>query len=135
MVQKFVILKSPIFTAGSYTVPLYSFLQHGGTVVGMGLMLYWYFEWYKRAKVRVAPANLILSSSVKITIWAMLGIVSLIIAVISGLVSVPVFNTSLHYRLFIGQVFVTGVSAFIFGLALFSFFWYLKARFWNSADF
>jgi hypothetical protein len=128
MVQQFTLLKLPILTIGSFSLPIYSFLQYSSTFIGGVLLFYWYIEWYDRAKLVTLPTNLIIPTHTKSTIFSILVLTSLAAAIFSGLVSIPEFRTSLHFRLFIGHMFIVGVTVFILELMFFSAYWHLKIK-------
>jgi uncharacterized protein DUF4184 len=42
--------------------PLYSFLQHGSTLLGMALLIFWYWRWFKRTSPQPVPTYLKLNA-------------------------------------------------------------------------
>jgi hypothetical protein len=109
-------------------VPLYSVLQHGSTFLGGALWLYWYFKWERQAQPGVVPDRLVLSPSARWLICVGLGVASMGVALVSGLNSLPALQTWLQFRLFVGHVFIVGISVFGVVLLGYSAYWQLKAR-------
>jgi hypothetical protein len=128
MVQQFIILKSPIFTFDSHPVRMYEFLQHSSTLLGGILLLYWYSEWYKRTKPLAAPENTVITAPIKLIILIVMSFMAVGIGVFTGLTSFPVLQTSLSQRLFVGHIFIIGVSTFIAELMLFSAYWHINLK-------
>jgi len=128
MVQQLIVLKSPIFTIGSHSIPIYEFLQHGSTIVGGILLVYWYWEWYKQTHSSTVPENLVLTTSTKLIIFIAMSFIALFTAVVSGLLSIPFIQTSLYYRLLIGQIFIVSISTFTLELVLFGAYWHFSLK-------
>lgn len=128
MVQQFVILKAPLVSIGSQSVPIYQFLQHASTLVGGILLIYWYIQWYKSAQIHTVPQNLGIAPSKKAIIWITMGMVAFTTAVISGFISIPTVQTSLYLRYLIGHIFIVSLSMFIFELMLFSIYWHFRQK-------
>jgi hypothetical protein len=128
MVKQFIVLKAPVISTGSQSVPTYQFLQHGSTLFGGMLLFYWYAKWYKSAKLFPVRENLIISAPKKLIILVIMGIVAITTAVISGFISIPALQTSLYQRLLIGHIFIVGVSTFTLELMLFSVYWHFNLK-------
>ena len=128
MVEQFIILKSPIFSIGSQSVQIYKLLQHGSTLFGGVLLLYWYVKWYKSAKLFLVQENLELTAFTKSIILTIMGFVALATAIISGLITIPAIQTLLYQRLLVGHIFIVGVAAFTAELMLFSVYWHFSLK-------
>lgn len=128
MVQQFVILKAPLISIGSQSVPIYQFLQHASTLVGGILLIHWYIQWHKSAQTHTIPENWAVSPSKKVVLLASMGMVAFSTAVISGIISIPTVQTSLYLRYLVGHIFIVSFSIFIFELVLFSIYWHLRQK-------
>lgn len=58
-------MRAPLFEEFGSQRPLYSFLQHGSSVLGMALLVFWYWRWFKRTSPQPVPAYLKLSSGTR----------------------------------------------------------------------
>jgi hypothetical protein len=124
MVKQFAVLKSPVFIVSSHSVLVYEILQHGSTLIGGILLLYWYIEWYKEAKPIVIPEKLAITDQRKVIVFVVMFSTALVIAIVSVFINPPVFQTPL-YQLYLSieQIFIVGVVSFVFLFILFSFYW------------
>jgi hypothetical protein len=53
--QTFPFLQTRLFTLFGYNVLLYKALQHGSSVVGISLLIFWTIQWFQRAAVSKRP--------------------------------------------------------------------------------
>jgi hypothetical protein len=67
-VQHLALLQIPILHTPSGTLRVYKVLQHGGTLVGTGILLWWYFAWLHNACSVSIPARYIVSTQRKRTL-------------------------------------------------------------------
>ena len=101
--------------------PLYNVLQHGSTLLGLALLVFWYWRWFKRTPPQ--PVPLYLQMSIGMKRW----IVGSILALSASLAAVYAYVYSYHLAslgLFVGAFVVTCMSL-IYILALgFSLWWH-----------
>lgn len=47
-VEYFPAMRNPVFHIGPSAIPLFFFLQYSSTIIGLGLLYYWYDRWYQQ---------------------------------------------------------------------------------------
>jgi hypothetical protein len=87
-VRLFPILRRTLFHIGNSDIPVYSFLQYGSSIIGVGLLFYWYFRWYKTTTLEseVKVASYSEAVRMKIIGGMILG------CLLSGLIFTLIFN-------------------------------------------
>jgi hypothetical protein len=130
MVQRFTVLKSPIITIGSHGLPTFEFLQYCSTLFGGALIVYWYVKWYKAKKPRPIQAELKIPASTKLLIFAGMGFIALVAAILSSFIIAPEFQISIFQRLhlLISHIFTVSVSVFTLELLFFSVYWHFNFK-------
>ncbi|MCP4138899.1 MAG: DUF4184 family protein [Chloroflexi bacterium] len=129
LVQEFVFLRRIVFTIASYPVQIYKILQHGSTLVGGLLLIYWYIQWYKNAPESSLPKRMTIPVSTKLILFIIMSFVALISGILTGFTDIPSAEPSIYYPLFLGHTFIVGLSVFILELILFSVYWHFKNLF------
>jgi uncharacterized membrane protein YjjB (DUF3815 family) len=116
-------MRVPLEEFGTHR-PLYNVLQHGSSLLGLTLLVFWYWRWFKRTPPQPVPVYLQINARMKR--W----IVGSILALSISLAAVYAYSYSYHlasFGLFVGAFVVTCISL-IYILALgFSLWWNLAA--------
>jgi hypothetical protein len=117
-------LRVPLEEFGTHR-PLYNVLQHGSSLLGLALLAFWYWRWFKRTSPQPVPPFLQMTARAKG--W----ILGSILTAAAG-VSLPYAYFD-SYRLaslgiFAGTVAVTFISVVFLAIVGFSVWWHLSAR-------
>ena len=99
-------MRVPLEEFGTHR-PLYNVLQHGSTLLGLALLVFWYWRWFKRTPPQ--PVPLYLQMSIGMKRW----IVGSILALSASLAGVYAYFYSYHLAslgLFVGAFVVTCIS-------------------------
>jgi uncharacterized protein DUF4184 len=114
-------MRVPLEEFGTHR-PLYNVLQHGSSILGLAILVFWYWRWFKRTPPQPIPLYLQMSARAKR--W----IVGSILALSALVAAIYAYFYSYHissFGLFVGAFVVTCMSL-IYILALgFSLWWHL----------
>jgi Domain of unknown function (DUF4184) len=105
--------------------PLFNLLQHGSSLLGMALLAFWYWRWFKRTPPGPVPSHLRLDTRVKV--WTTASIVALS----GGLSLAYAYQDSYHLEsrsIFVGTAVITFMSTVCVALVGFSLWWHWRAR-------
>jgi hypothetical protein len=131
-VQHLPILRWPIVQTSHGTLFVYKLLQHGSTVVGAALLLYWYARWLGQAPAQPVRLPVQLSRQSKTRLILSMIVVISILASIYGYWNLPtpaeLPGLSGRLQLLVRNVVVAGVAVAALELFLFSLVWRCKAR-------
>jgi hypothetical protein len=128
-VRRFPILEVEICHTPFLPLTGFRILQYGSTLVGMGLLAYWFVRWYRRAGAAkngwVAPLWTVAARA-----WtlAALLVVPLIPALIHGYLMTRPFVGLICMPPFIGRTVVVALSVFVLEVIVFSVGWRLARR-------
>lgn len=105
--------------------PLFNLLQHGSSLLGMALLAFWYWRWFKRTPPGPVPSYLRLDTRVKAWITAS-------ILALSGVLSLAyAYEDSDHLEsrsVFVGTAVITFMSTVFIAIVCFSLWWHWRAR-------
>jgi hypothetical protein len=128
VVNQFVFLKESFFVIGNSSVTIYKILQHGSTVLGIVLLGYWYFKWFKSAKIAAVPKKFLMSNYVKITVISVMVLIAGSISSITAFLKGNLLQTSLDHPDFFRIGFIVLISIFTVELVLFGIYWQIKRK-------
>ena len=114
-------MRVPLEEFGTHR-PLYNVLQHGSTLLGMALLIFWYWRWFKRTPPHPVPLYLQINARTKA--W----VTGSILCLASCSAAVYAFFYSYHLAsigLFVGAFVVTSISLVYILVLGFSFWWHL----------
>ncbi len=113
-------LAMPIFQIDQQAVRLYTILQYGGSVFGAVLLVYWYWQWFKRTLPQAINSSVSLSAKIKTCIITCLfsGAGSLAI-IYAWVVAVP-FTSSEWFSSFLKNIVLSGILILFVELIAFS---------------
>ncbi|BCY17369.1 hypothetical protein hrd7_12180 [Leptolinea sp. HRD-7] len=116
-------LTFPVLTG----VPVYLVLQHGSTVVGMLLLIWWYIGWYRRTVPTRVPPELMVASRQKTMILSVMAVLAAMISIISAFTRTNIFQSTLQRLDFFRVGYIVLVASFVVELVL-----YGIARQWRA---
>lgn len=90
-------------------MPLYKILQHGSTVLGMGILLAWLMHWYRTTRP-CAHRGESLSSRRKVAVVAVVTAVALVGAILRGVVGIEMTTGHFAFNQFVVQTVVTAMA-------------------------
>ena len=116
-------MRVPLEEFGTHR-PLYNVLQHGSSLLGLTLLVFWYWRWFKRTPPGPVPPSLRMNAQTKG--W----VAGSIFVLAACLAAVYAFFYSYHlasFRLFIGAFVVTCISLIYVAALGFSLWWHRTA--------
>ncbi len=120
IVVMFDVLATPLFTLGGYTVYIYKVLQHGSTIVGLGLLLYWGKQWFNNtANSQPVDVQETLSRRQRIVLIAGLFVPPTMIGLYQGVIAINTSEATVtQLQRFVGRAIISSGTAFIVWLLL-----------------
>jgi hypothetical protein len=112
-------LKAAVISAAGGNVHCFGWLQYGSSLLGLGLLAWWSWQWYRGAPAGRAPADsafLWRSRSAIATIMIVFGAA---VGIVCGLAYAFSLEGPFSVRGFITVAFITGVDAFAVALLVF----------------
>ena len=116
-------MRVPLEEFGTHR-PLFNVLQHGSTILGLALLVFWYWRWFKRTPQQPVPLYLQMNARTKG--W----VVCSILALVTCFAAVYAFFYSYHLAslgLFAGAFVVTFMSLTYVAMLGFSLWWHRTA--------
>lgn len=114
-------MRVPLEEFGTHR-PLYNVLQHGSSILGLAILLFWYWRWFKRTPPQPVPLYLQINARTKA--W----VTGSILCLASCPAAVYAFFYSYHLAstgLFVGAFVVTSISLVYILVLGFSLWWHL----------
>jgi hypothetical protein len=108
--RRWPLLREPVGVPILRTVPLYKFLQHASTAVGLGALLIWLRFWYRDASVSVVPGATRIPTARKLLIFVAVFAIALLLAAIRSIVATGIHPNHLAFKRFVGLFLVTTIS-------------------------
>lgn len=127
-VQALPLLSISLFAVGEYHVTAYKLLQHGSTVLGLGLLAWWSHAWHRRAprQAQAMPASFSFRQRCAIlgAFVAVPGFVGLLVAISEAR------HAYMPYPLkdFVSDVVITGISTCHLLLMAYAVLWHINRR-------
>lgn len=118
-------MRVPLEEFGTHR-PLYNVLQHGSSLLGVAILVFWYWRWFKRTPPQPVPLYLQMNARTKA--W----VVGSILALASCPAAVYAFFYSYHLEslgLFVGAFVVTFMSLIYIETLGFSLWWHRTAAY------
>jgi len=113
-------MRVPLEEFGTHR-PLYNVLQHGSSILGLAILVFWYWRWFKRTPPQPVPPYLQMNARTKE--W----VVGSILVLASCFAAVYAFFYSYHLAslgLFVGAFVVTFMSLIYIATLSFSLLWH-----------
>jgi len=118
-------LRSPALEEFGSHRPLWNLLQHGSSVLGLSLLVFWYWRWFRREPPQPVPDWLRLDARVKG--WTTASLLTL--TVVASLIYAYFASHRLaSRRLFTGTSLVTFMSLVFIEAVCFSLVWWARTR-------
>ena len=114
-------MRLPLEEFGTHR-PLYNVLQHGSSILGLAILVFWYWRWFKRTPPQPVPLCFQMSTGAKA--W----VAGSILVMASCSAAVYAFFYSYHLAsigLFVGAFVVTFISLIYIATLGFSLWWHL----------
>ena len=127
-VQHVPLLSLPLLHTSQGTLKLSNVLQHGSTVIGTLVLLYWYARWLQTAPISAVPSQCRLSKTLKWTIIGVIVVLASLIGIITGYVKVSSITDLHSFSSFVVLTARIGLSSLIAELFVFSMMWHVFRR-------
>ena len=124
-------LKGVMITLAGHDLHWVGLLQYGSSLLGLGLLAWWSWQWYRRAPAACAPADSPFSQWARPAIAAAIIVFGAAVGTVSGLTYACNLPGRFDVREFLAAAFITGVDAF--GVALLVFVAAANSRVWSAA--
>lgn len=125
LVQNISFLSFPIINTSHGTLRLFKVLQHGSTIAGSIVLIYWYLKWLNKTPKRCVAPIYRLPNFCRFIVVGAIGLTSGFISVISGFVLVPNIVNLSRFSHFAVTSAKAGISCFLAELLIFSITWYI----------
>jgi hypothetical protein len=129
VVRKFADLRTPALDEFGSERPLYDLLQEASGLVGMAVLVVWYWRWFRRAPIQPAPDHQRLGPGAKV--W----ITTIVLAGSAGAAIVFAYIVSRgsqhEFSLFGETSVITFMSLTFTGALTFSLWWQWRTGLWN----
>jgi len=128
VVQQLPILISPVIEIGQKTIRFHHILQHGSTLLGAALLLYWYMKWYRLAQG--LPDNKLtpLSNKMRWQIILFIGLSAGVLGSIYGYLHFSPFSSFRSLHIFIQYTVIASITIVFIELVIFSIFWHFLQK-------
>jgi hypothetical protein len=126
MVQRLPSLRVPIIHIAGETIRIYKMLQHGSTVGGLALLVYWYLRWYRTApSPQVCPSRRF-STATRRTLAVSLVAIPSTVAVVYGLLTLVPASSLEILRQFAGHAVLFGGVCGMIEVVLYGIWWHWR---------
>jgi hypothetical protein len=125
-VMAFPVFRQTNFHLGSWSVALYSVLQHLSTVIGLVVLGIWYFKWYQKTSPAPVGQRNLVSNRVRISIMLIMLLTAILAAIISAMLSFPDVQSLHQIRLFAAQFAIISISTLVAEILIYSTYWQFK---------
>lgn len=139
IVQHMPLLRGVLLRTPYGTLLVYKALQHGSTLVGLGLLCYWYIRWYRQTPAMSLPSPP-WPATARLGIVGLMALGAGLVAMAFGLRAAPAGMLryalrarslsvgSIWLRMFVGYAVVPAMAAVMLELAVYSTGWHLRER-------
>lgn len=125
VVQRIPLLSASLIVTDLAALRLYKLLQHGSTLVGAALLVYWYTRWYRQMPGPVAEPSPTISLGAKPVGVALMILGAVLAALVYAYTAQPSLSDFETFRQFLRLFVVGGVSVLFIEFVVFSAFWHL----------
>lgn len=125
-VMAFPVFRHTQFYLGSWSIALYSILQHLSTVIGLVIIGIWYFKWYRKTTPAAFYQSNIISNRVRVTIMLIMLFTAILAALLSAVASYPDVQSLHQIRLFAAQFAIVSISTLVGEILIYSIYWQYK---------
>ena len=124
-------LTAVIITVAGLKVRWFDLLQYGSSLLGLGLLAWWSWQWYRRAPAGRVPADSAFLRRARLAIAAAMIVFGTGVGTVCGLAHACHCPGSFDVKGFFAAAFITGIDAF--GFALLVFVAALNVQIWRAA--
>jgi hypothetical protein len=128
VVRRIPALQSTAFVLFGSNVQVYKILQHGSTLLGIFVLLYWYIGWYRKATPVSVPERYVLSNRGKLSVFSVILLTSGAIAAAAAFARGDFWRTSPDQLNFFRIGYIVLVSAITMELVAFGLYRRWKKR-------
>lgn len=96
-------LNTTLFEMGGYTAEVYKLLQHGSTIGGLVLLIFWYLQWFKKTSEHEVDSRFLLTAKTKIVVTLTMVGFALVLGMIYGGVCARQFSEETFLKVFLGR--------------------------------
>lgn len=118
-------LKVKLFAVGTYHVYGYEVLQYGSTVVGLALLLIWFWRWLMKASPCTASLPVTLSPAGQLAVIVTLAGMSTVAGVWAGMQGVGGRTGVTALRIFVGKAIFLGLPVLGLTVVVYSIGWHV----------
>jgi|WetSurMetagenome_2_1015567.scaffolds.fasta_scaffold84220_1 hypothetical protein len=122
----FPVFRQTNFHIGSWSIAVYSFLQHLSTIIGLVVLGIWYFKWYLKTLPTHGIQRILISNRVRILIVFIMLFTAMLAAIISAVLNFPVVQSLHQIRLFTAQIAIISISTLVAEVLIYSTYWQFK---------
>ncbi len=130
-VVHFPLMKAVIITVVGHQIHLFGLLQYASSGLGLGLLAWWSWQWYRRVPAGRAPADSGFLRRARPAVAAAMIVFAAGVGIACGLNYACTRPGPFDLKEFLGSAFISGVNAF--GLAFLVFVAALNMRIWSAA--
>jgi hypothetical protein len=117
-------LQETAFYIGSYPVYIYKLLQHGSTIIGLGVITWFFLRWMRTATVRPHALPFTLSGTQQTIAIAAITLIPVISGVFVGITHITKLGFLFGLQNFVGHVVFTALPMFTIMVILYSSWWH-----------
>lgn len=129
MVQQIPLLQLPVLQTSWGAIRVFKLLQHGSTLAGGALLIYWYMRWFRQAQVQPVYLPVRLSEPARIRLVIVMAAIALITAGIFVVVKALTVDDPMPFQSLVSHTVVAGLAAAAAELAFFSLSWHIRSQF------
>lgn len=128
MVERVNFLMITVFVSNGSPIYLYKILQHGSSLAGILILLFWYIGWYKKTKATQVPKLFNFSERKKLAILAIMVFIAGLISTYIAFTRENIFFLSIDHPDFFRIGFISLVNVLFLELLMFSIKWQFRMR-------
>ncbi len=128
MVQQFAVLKTPIIDMSQKAIKLHNILQHSSTLLGISLLSYWYYRWFRQAPSAPIAALTCFSTRTKWLIILIIGLSAGGIGSIYAFLDIFPFASLRSFEIFAVKAVIYGMTIAFIELVIFSLFLHARKK-------
>jgi hypothetical protein len=125
-VMAFPVFRQTNFHLGSWSIALYTVLQHLSTIIGLVVIGIWYFKWYQKTSPSPIFQKNLITNKLRISIMLIMLFTAILAAIISAVLSFPDVQSLHQIRLFAAQFAIISISTLVAEILIYSSIWQFK---------
>jgi len=128
MVQQLPILRTAVIEIGQNgqkVIRVHHILQQGSTLLGVALLFYWYYQWFKQAPRVPITSLTLLPIKTKWLIILIGGLSAGFLGYIYAFLTIFPFSSLRSFEIFVGKTVISGMTIAFVELVILSLFWHI----------